>query len=233
MGIDIGPIEVTDGLVFHIDAGNTRSYSGSGTSILGLSGLGNTGILINGPTFSSLNGGQIIFDGTNDYIKLPANNAYNLNNGSFTIEVFFSVTNPIIGERMILEHNNWPANGLYQLTFADNDLFRVNFPEAYNPGRQELDYLETPLALNKWMHLIGQFDTNTNTFRIYINGVLKAQRTDVTAELGSSTSDIFIFCRNGTGLFLAAKLGHIKLYNRALTATEILQNYNATKGRYK
>jgi hypothetical protein len=82
------------------------------------------------------------------------------------------------------------------------------------------------------MHIIGQFDTNTNTFKIYINGVLKAQRTDVTAELGSSASNIFIFCRNGTGLFTAAKLGFIRLYNRSLTSNEITQNYNATKARY-
>ena len=232
MGIDIGPIEVTDGLVIHLDAGNIRSYAGSGTSILSLSGLGNTGILINGPTFSSSNGGQIIFDGTNDYIKLSANNAYNLNNGSLTIEVFFSIINPIIGERMILEHNNWQAVGLYQLTFATNNVYRYNFPEAW-AGGQQLDYTDTNLELNKWTHVVAQFNTNTNTSRLYINTQLKAERTDITAELGNSTSDIFIFCRNGTGLFLAAKLGHIKLYNRALSATEILQNYNATKGRYR
>ena len=224
---------VTDNLIMYIDPGKASSYPGTGTSIYDLSPTGNTGTLINGPSFSSINGGSLVFDGSNDYIVMPSNSAYNLANGSFTVELFCSITNPIIGERMILEHNNWPAAGLYQFTFADTDYFRVNFPEAFTPGRQELDYLETPLALNKWMHLIGQFDTNTNTFRIYMNGVLKAQRTDVTAELGNSTSDIFIFCRNGTGLFLAAKLGHIKLYNRALSATEIFQNYNATKGRYR
>jgi hypothetical protein len=232
MGIDIGPIEVTDGLIVQLDAGNTRSYSGAGTSVLSLSGLGNTGILINGPTFSSSNGGQIIFDGTNDYIKLPVNNAYNLNNGSFTVEVFYSITNPIVQERMILEHNNWNAAGLYQFTFATDNVYRVNFPEAYSSSKQ-LDFTDSNLELNKWTHAVGQFDTNTNTSKIYLNGQLKAERNDVTQELGSSTSDIFIFCRNGTGLFLAAKLGHIKLYNRALTATEIFQNYNATKGRYR
>ena len=232
MGIDIGPIEATDGLVVHLDAGNIRSYAGSGTSILSLSGLGNTGILINGPTFSSSNNGQIIFDGTNDYIKLSANNAYNLNNGSLTIEVFFSITNPIIGERMILEHNNWQAAGLYQLTFATNNVYRYNFPEAW-AGGQQLDYTDTNLELNKWTHVVAQFNTNTNTSCLYINTQLKAERTDITAELGNSTSDIFIFCRNGTGLFLAARLGHIKLYNRALSDSEIKQNYNATKGRYR
>jgi hypothetical protein len=232
MGIDVGPIEVTDGLIVHLDGGNSRSYSGSGTSILSLSGLGNTGILINGPTFSSSNGGQIIFDGTNDYIKLPVNNAYNLNNGSLTVEVFYSIINPIIGERMILEHNVWNAAGLYQLTFATNNVYRLVFPEAWNLG-QQLDYTDTNLELNKWTHVVATFNTSTNTSRLYINTQLKTERTDITAELGNSTSDIFIFCRNGTGLFLAAKLGYIKLYNRALSATEIFQNYHAAKGRYR
>jgi hypothetical protein len=61
---------------------------------------------------------------------------------------------------------------------------------------------------------------------------LTAQRTDVTQEIGSSVNDLFICCRNGTGLFLSANLGYIKLYDKALTTTEVLQNYNATKARY-
>lgn len=231
MSVKAGPKIIKDGLVVYLDSANTRSYIGSGTSALSLSGLGNTGILINGPTFSSSNGGQIVFDGTNDYIKLPANSAYNLNNGSLTIEVFYSIINPIIGERMILEHNNWNAAGLYQLTFATNNVYRYNFPEAW-AGSKQLDYTDTNLELNKWTHIVATFNTSTNTSRLYKDSQLIAERTDVTQELGDSTSDIFIFCRNGTGLFLAARLGHIKLYNRALTAQEILQNYNATKARY-
>ena len=231
MSIKVGPKIVKEGLVIYLDSANVRSYVGSGTSALSLSGLGNTAILINGPTFSSSNGGQIVFDGTNDYIKFPANSAYNLNNGSLTIEVFYSIINPIIGERMILEHNTWNASGLYQLTFANNNVYRYVFPEAWSLG-QQLDYTDTNLELNKWTHIVATFNTSTNTSRLYKNTQLIAERTDVTAELGNSTSDIFIFCRNGTGLFLAARLGHIKLYNRALTAQEILQNYNATKGRY-
>ena len=232
MGGKAGPKIVKDGLVIYLDSANVRSYIGSGTSALSLSGLGNTAILINGPTFSFSNNGQIIFDGTNDYIKFPANSAYNLNNGSLTIEVFYSIINPIIGERMILEHNTWNASGLYQLTFATNNVYRYVFPEAWALG-QQLDYTDTNLELNKWTHIVATFNTSTNTSRLYKNTQLIAERTDVTAELGNSTSDIFIFCRNGTGLFLAARLGHLKLYNRALSQQEILQNYNATKGRYR
>ena len=68
MGIDIGPIEVTDGLIVHLDAGNTRSYSGTGFTIYGLVG-GIGGTLINGASFGSTNVKYFIFDGTNDYIN--------------------------------------------------------------------------------------------------------------------------------------------------------------------
>ena len=58
---------VTDGLVFYVDAGNSNSYPGSGTTWSDLIGS-NDGALTNGPTFDSANGGSIVFDGTNDYV---------------------------------------------------------------------------------------------------------------------------------------------------------------------
>ena len=70
MGIDIGPIETTDGLVFQLDAGNTRSYSGSGLTANGLVG-GIGGTLVNGVGFTSSNNGLFSFDGSNDYLLIP------------------------------------------------------------------------------------------------------------------------------------------------------------------
>ena len=66
MAIIDGPRIPTSGLIFYLDAANTRSYPGSGTTWTDLSGNGNTGTLTNGPTYSSANGGQIVFDGSND-----------------------------------------------------------------------------------------------------------------------------------------------------------------------
>ena len=73
MALAHSPRIVTDGLALCLDAGNTKSYSGSGTTWNDLSGNGNTGTLTNGPTYSSDNGGSIFFDGTNDYVSLVDN----------------------------------------------------------------------------------------------------------------------------------------------------------------
>ena len=74
MSIFYNPRIVTDGLVLALDAGNTKSYPGSGTTWTDLSGRGNTGTLTNGPTYSSANGGSIVFDGTNDHVTMSGNN---------------------------------------------------------------------------------------------------------------------------------------------------------------
>ena len=68
MATDYNPSIVTDGLVLCVDAANTKSYPGSGTTWTDISSKGNNGTLTNGPTFSSGNGGAIVFDGTNDYV---------------------------------------------------------------------------------------------------------------------------------------------------------------------
>jgi len=74
-----GPKIVTSGLVLALDAGNTKSYPGSGTVWTDLSGNGNTGTLTNGPTFNSSNGGSIVFDGVDDFVNIPYNTYWNTN----------------------------------------------------------------------------------------------------------------------------------------------------------
>jgi hypothetical protein len=69
MGFYRGPHIVTDGLILSLDAANNKSYPRSGTTWNDLSGNGNNGTLVNGPTFSSANGGSIVFDGTNDVVS--------------------------------------------------------------------------------------------------------------------------------------------------------------------
>lgn len=78
-----------NGLVLCLDAGNTKSYPGSGTTWTDLSGRGNTGTLTNGPTYSSANGGSIVFDGTNDYVST---NYTQTSVTGYTIDVWFKST---------------------------------------------------------------------------------------------------------------------------------------------
>ena len=98
MGLGHSPSIVMDGLIVSIDAGNLRSYSGSGSSAFGLVG-GIGGTLVNGVGFTSTNNGSFIFDGTNDIINVPGIDI----NGSFTIGIYFlgtnnTTTNIIVGK---------------------------------------------------------------------------------------------------------------------------------------
>lgn len=111
MGIDIGPIEITDGIIFQIDAANSRSYAGTGLTAFGLiSGLGGT--LVNGPTYSSNNQGYFVFDGTNDYFQftLPA-----LTNWSFSFWIYnHTLTN--LDEKQLLSTYTDPT-GLSMINY--------------------------------------------------------------------------------------------------------------------
>ena len=69
MSINYNPRIVTDGLVLLLDAGNTKSYPGTGTTWTDISRNGNNGTLTNGPTFDSANGGSLVFDGVDDYVN--------------------------------------------------------------------------------------------------------------------------------------------------------------------
>ena len=89
--IDSGQKIITDGLVMHLDAAQLRSYPTTGTTWTDLSGNGNNGTLINGPTFNSGNGGSIVFDGVNDYVT--GFNSISINTtSSFAIEFWFNLT---------------------------------------------------------------------------------------------------------------------------------------------
>ena len=88
MSIHYSPTTVTSGLVLCLDAGNAKSYPGSGTVWTDLSGNGNTGTLINGPTYNSANGGSIVFDGVNDYANIGVGRGVNQFSGNFAVSVW-------------------------------------------------------------------------------------------------------------------------------------------------
>jgi len=107
--IDSGQKIITNGLVFHLDAAQLRSYPTTGTTWTDLSGGGNNGTLINGPTFNSGNGGSIVFDGVNDYGVIT--NPSILRNQSFTLSIW---CNPAVQTKSIvsmLDFNHAPFQG--------------------------------------------------------------------------------------------------------------------------
>jgi hypothetical protein len=212
----IGPHIVTDGLVLNLDAANTKSYPGTGTTWSNLATTSNNGTLTNGPTFNSANGGSIVFDGTNDFVNTTLNVDANPN----TIAVWFNASQTNGNRGIALSDNGgWDkgfeiADGLFAIHTGDN-------------------FASTgiPASSNIWYY--GVIIYTASSMNFYVNGMnvwsagAPGATTGSTLELGRANY------LNGAGSrFFTGKIAQASVYNRALTATEVLQNYNATKSRF-
>ena len=217
---------VTSGLILNFDSSKANSYSGFGNTIYDLSGFGNTGTLTNGPTFSGLNGGAIVFDGSNDNIPFTFSNY----GTTLSIEMWAKLKN---------FHLTMPF-GFYEydvFTFSGSLGFNTNNSDVYGISSTAVTNLG---IANNWTHYIFEMRTDvsyTNN-KIYINGNSQTLGTIVGTEDASKRT-----FNNGIGRIsgyyfspnsyaMSMDLSQFKIYNRALTQQEILQNYNATKSRF-
>ena len=216
-----GPI-VTNGLVFAIDAGNLVSYPKSGTSTYNLTGSGATGALTNGTSFTPLDGGAFVFDGTNDYIVFP--NDTNLDNQALTMESWNYLNTTTTQDGFLFEKGQVNTQYSNFYTAGNTFIFRT-------VGLSTMDLsitTSTYINPNTWNHVVCTYGAGTKT--IYINGIQVAQQTGLTGTIGTNTTGLFLGAYGpGTGYFLNGKIAESRVYNRALTAAEVLQNYNATK----
>jgi hypothetical protein len=227
------PYIVMDGLVFNLDAGITQSYPGSGTTWTDVNGLGskNNGTLTNGPTFSSNDGGSIVFDGTNDIVSLGNDPVFSLGGAgkTFSIGVWFNST---------LWNVEWQAI----FTKGDSS-WRVHRYTNANPpkiafgstGLSTLDtFTTTTINTNQWYHIYCIYDGTHK--KIYVNGLIDSN-VSVTGTLSNSNNTDPVLIGNNseagrTTRFFNGNIAVAQIYNRALSATEVLQNYNAQKGRF-
>ena len=218
MGIDIGPIETTDLLVLHLDAANTRSYPGSGNTVYDLSGSGNTSALTNGPTYLSSNLGAFVLDGSNDYI-LVNSQANILSKTAYTKIAYiyisnFSTANNIISGGFSGQHAFW---------MSSTDKLHAGHNGAWNTVVGA-----TSLSLNTWYFAAVTYSNSTG-WKLYLNGREDGTSADTTTFTGNQEISIgsYSTSNNFTG-----RIASVQVYNRVLSASEIVQNYNATKRRY-
>jgi hypothetical protein len=209
---------ITNGLVLNFDASNPSSYVGTGVTINNIAGVGNTGILTNGPTFSQLNGGSIVFDGTNDYINIPrAGLVYGT--GPKTLMAWAKLALYVDGVQVIASYGSGP-----NATFFISAYRLTGQAGGYNN-----DLFGGTIALNTWFHICNVYDGATAF--LYFNGVLMtsgAKPWNVT----STTYDGKIGAQIEPQQYFNGSISQVQLYNIAFTAQEVLQNYNATKNRY-
>ena len=208
---------VTSGLVLHLDAGNASSYPGSGTAWTDLSGNGNNGTLTNGPTYSAADGGQIVFDGTNDFVA--CGNAASLQTTSVTLEVWFKLPNTNTGIRYLFGKDS--AHGLV----TDAKILC-----AVDEGAAIRRSTGVDVCDNAWRQVALTVDgTGSNNSRVYINNslVLITTTSVLSQALGVSIG------ATSQGLFPSIQsVAVARFYNRALSASEVTQNFNANRGRF-
>jgi hypothetical protein len=223
MGFYRGPNIVTNGLVLALDAGNTKSYPGSGTTWLDKSGNKYNGTLTNGPTFSSTNGGSLVFDGVDDYIAV--NTTPNLTN-PLTICAFVN-TSVVTGSNQVIYGPS--ANGSDNWLSVSSNKVQIYATQASDVNNFAITGTTT-IEANKWYHITGI--VNNNVTSIYINGVFEVASSAQAFTAGGWNSTARIGQR-ATGQFpFNGRIASIHGYNRALSAQEVLQNYNATKSRF-
>jgi hypothetical protein len=196
MGLSHSPSIVTDGLVLALDAANIKSYPGSGTAWTDLSGFGNTGTLVNGPTYSSANGGSIVFNGVDDYAITSTITNYK----SLNMWVYLDSK-----DTYLLDARTGSPSGYFWFPGGDAG-FGPDWDQFYINGN--------PVSL-----LLSNIPTNV-WFNFYIRNT------------GIRTGTINLFSRFSNNEQQGGKYSLFSAYNRALTATEILQNFNALRGRY-
>ena len=221
MAVGYCPRIVTEGMVLCLDAANRESYPGSGTVWSSLVG-GLTGALTNGPTFNSANGGSIVFDGVDDFISVP-NLVINTNIG-FTIDlwIYLNDPQPVYGNFWSYWYNasdfefGTYATGSSQGKFIVKDNGAGGAPAVFSL-----------YVGNQWSNIV--FTINQTTPFIYTNGKF----TQTAGNFRNSNITITeLLKQTGGNVFYKASHSSIKIYNRALTPAEILQNYNALKGRF-
>ena len=219
-GLDI----VTDGLVFSVDAANKKSYPGSGTSITDLSGNGNTGTLTNGPTFNGVNAGTIDFDGANDYISFSDNTG--LNNQSISMESW-SKLDSVPQSGFLFEKGS--VNTQYSNFYNNNNGLFYFRTKGLSTEDLNFDYTAY-VSTSTWNHIVCTYASGIKT--IYYNGVIVAQATGITGTISTNTTGLFVGRHGSGGYPMNGKIAVSKVYNKALTAAEVFQNYNATKHRF-
>jgi hypothetical protein len=221
MAFNYSPKIVTDGLVFYLDAANSKSYASGSTAWNDISRGGNNGTLVNGPTFNSGSNGNIVFDGVNDYVTIPDSPALKLN-GNFTIMLWhrgITKTNTFPGP--LYKGNSSIVGGGYILFYTS-----VNNGEIY----LKRDNVQFPInnAVNTyWSHITFTYD-GTNV-RGYLNGVSSYISSTVTYSTNTDNSSLLLGRADQSG---NAAIGTVQMYSKALSAQEILQNFNATKTRF-
>ncbi len=210
--------QVSTNLIRSYDVSNQLSYQGSGTSLADVSGNAVSGTLENGVSYNGLNGGSLVFDGTDDYVSFPSGYS---STDNLTYEAW---VNPLdlSGFRVILNHDGW-STGYIHFQFANNLLqFALN-------GESD-KYSTYSFNTNTWYQVAAVYSKAAKTISFYVNGSLT--NTENYSNPPSITNTNLKMGAWDGSRFFSGKMGLIRIYNSALSSADILTNFNGSKTRF-
>jgi hypothetical protein len=220
MSLGHGATIVRDGLVLYLDAANEKSYPGSGTTWSDLSGNGYDGTLVNGPTFNSTNGGSFQFDRVDDAVTATVTNINTTTYSYVTVDFYMKWDGSPGGFPM--EFTN------YRLWFSGPNTLGFNRSAGDSYGFTDSS------MVNNWVHLVAIFHNQAQSnSSMYLNGVQKTL-SQKNGTIGNAfvSSQLTIGRYRPGGYPFGGYITNFKIYNKALSAAEITQNFEATRGRF-
>ena len=216
-------------IVLYLDAANTNSYPGTGTTWTDLSGQSNNGTLINGPTYNSGNGGSLVFDGSNDYVSETSALSDSFFQGNWTISLWVNFdslnTTNSSNDKILIHHGSSAINKGLHLVQRNS---RIHFG-LYGNDIQGSATLSTGI----WYHVTYTLNNTTFLKQIFINGSLDSSGTGNGGAYTGTGSNTRIGGKVLTfGQYFDGKMSSVIAYSEVLTSSEIANNFDAFKGRY-
>ena len=229
------PLGVSSGLVLYLDAANARSYPRTGLTLFDRSGNGNNGTLEGGVGYSGSNFGSFSFDGTDDFVQI--NNPTAFQNQNFTISAWI---NPGVQDSNTVSiidfHHDNNAGWVIQSESATGNRYYYLAWNGGAGGFQPATYFGPAAGIqvttSVWQNIV--YVKNGTSLLGYRNGSQVINYTAGTSNVAYQSNRNVTIAKGtvNTGREFTGNIAQVSIYNRALTATEVAQNYNALKGRY-
>ena len=226
MGINYSPKIVTDGLVLCLDAANPLSYTPGDSLWKDLSGNGNNGTLINGPSYTTSNNGGLVLDGVDDYVNLTSASLLPVGTSDRTIVAFVRTPTSFLEPYLHVIHWGTAATSqAFGLSIFSNGGLNTH-PWAGAPSQG------TVVAATDYC-LAVSYNHLSTLHKFWINGI--SQGAGIARSINTGTTEARVGARISTPIEdwgPSGRIYHIMVYDRELSNEEILTNFNATKGRF-
>ena len=226
---------VTDGLVLAVDAGNLVSYESGSTNTYSLTGS-YSGSLTNGTRFTSNNGGTFLFDGIDDYINVSTPQSLNPGTGSFSLDFWCNISTnvPTGSASCLLEARANNLFGFLAIGYRNDGRMQLFINDNVTPNQNTYQSTTTPVQRGVWVHEAMVVDRSTQQITFYYNGLQTGNKVTITDTGSIDPGSGYRYWIGGDlgGAEMNGEIAISRQYNKALTAAEVSQNFNAQRNRF-